>query len=223
MQQHSPQQFAEFLLNGDQQRATELLRQIAKHTPRYKLYNELLTPAMRYIGELWERNDITVAEEHLATAVCDFVLAQYHYSPGKSLAMNRHSINRKAMFSCLEGEQHALGLKMVSGLFEEEGWHSRFMGADLPLEYTVDTAKKWMPDVIGLSVSIAYNLPNLQTYVKALEDLNYGPTVLVGGRLAEKYDLKPYCSDKTVIIKDVEELHSWLSVYSTGEKQNARY
>lgn len=48
-----------------------------------------------------------------------------------------------------------------------------------------------MPDVIGLSVSIAYNLPNLQTYVKALEDLNYGPTVLVGGRLAEKYDSGP--------------------------------
>nr|WP_272885661.1 cobalamin B12-binding domain-containing protein [Fictibacillus marinisediminis] len=127
------------------------------------------------------------------------------------------------MFSCLEGEQHALGLKMVSSLFEEDGWHSRYMGADLPLEYTVHTAEKWLPDVIGLSVSIAYNLPNLKRYVEALESLNYGPTVVIGGRLAEKYDLRPYCSDKTVIIKDVAELQNWLEVYSAGEKQNVRY
>lgn len=223
MQNQLPNQFAEFLLAGDQQNAIQLLREVAEYTPRYRLYQDFLTPAMQHVGDLWERNEITVADEHLATAVFDFVLAQYHYTPDKQMTLESHAHNRRAMFSCLEGEQHALGLKMVSGLFEEDGWKSRYMGADLPLEYTVTTAEKWMPDVIGLSVSIVYNLPNLRSYVESLESLNYGPTVIIGGRLTEKYDLRPYCSDKTIIIKNVSELKTWLEVYSAGEKQNARY
>ncbi|EIT87418.1 B12 binding domain-containing protein [Fictibacillus macauensis ZFHKF-1] len=223
METQKPQQFASYLLAGDQQNAIRLLRAIATNQPRFRVYQELLTPAMRYIGDLWERNEITVAEEHVATAVCDFVLAQYHYRPDDQRVLPVHSHNYKAMFSCLEGEQHALGLKMVAGLFDEQGWDTRYMGADLPLEYTVGKAKMWQPDVIGLSVSLLYHLPNLRAYVEKLEGLDYGPTVLVGGRLASKYDLRPYCSNHTVIIEDMTKLENWLKLYKAGEKQNASH
>ncbi|WP_397351496.1 B12-binding domain-containing protein [Paenibacillus sp. Y412MC10] len=36
-----------------------------------------LAPAMRYVGSLWEQNLITVANEHLASCVCDILLTRY--------------------------------------------------------------------------------------------------------------------------------------------------
>jgi methanogenic corrinoid protein MtbC1 len=40
----------------------------------------------------------------------------------------------------VENEQHYIGLKMISLLFEEHGWESRMLGANLPSEYTVKMA-----------------------------------------------------------------------------------
>lgn len=38
---------------------------------------KLLTPSMAKIGLLWEEDEISVADEHLATTTCDFILSRY--------------------------------------------------------------------------------------------------------------------------------------------------
>lgn len=181
------------------------------------IYEQLLTPAMRYIGELWEDNTITVADEHLATSTCDILLSQYMLTRPEA-----KPLNRKALFFCIENEQHILGLKMVHALFSEQGWQSNYLGANLPLEYALHHANKWKPDVIGLSVSITSHLTKLSSYVKALEELSFHPTVLLGGRLTNKYDLRPYCSANTWIACSLPEIKDWLD-YQPPRNGDNRY
>jgi MerR family transcriptional regulator, light-induced transcriptional regulator len=39
------------------------------------------------------------------------------------------------------------------------------------------------------------------------------PDILIGGRLAEKYDLEPYTNNQGIIIKNLEQAEKWLEEY----------
>lgn len=207
-------EFAEHLLNGNEQGAYQLIKN--EDGGSLSIYMEIVTPAMQYVGELWQEDKVTVAEEHLATSVCDFVLSRYGFQ-FKKQSENR---NGKIMFLCLEKEQHMLGTKMAAALCEEKNWDVRMLGANLPLESALSIAADWQPDVIGLSAALPYRLPILGEYVKELEGLAYKPKVIVGGRLASTYDLYSYTSKDTVIFKQLTDLASWLDDYQEEVKVN---
>ncbi|WP_377891909.1 B12-binding domain-containing protein [Alkalihalobacillus sp. R86527] len=200
-------QLTDFLLEGNEDQAWELVESEAELFDSSHLAFEVLTSAMQFVGKLWEENEITVADEHLATTTCDFVLSRYAYAKKKS---KQPSNGKRALFLCIDQEQHYLGLKMISLLFEEYGWETRLLGANLPLEYAVDTAKKWQPSVVGISVALLYHADQLSNYVSELGDLSTPPEILVGGRLASNYDLSKYCSEKTVLVPGLKEIKLWL-------------
>ncbi|WP_245947311.1 cobalamin B12-binding domain-containing protein [Bacillus taeanensis] len=107
-----------------------------------------------------------------------------------------------------------LGLKMTALLFEEYGWDTRLLGANLPLEYAKDIAEQWQPDVIGLSVTIPYFTQRLPQYIETLSEMT--STVLVGGRLVSMYDFSAYCNEKTKLATDLCEISNWLNSYKVG-------
>ncbi|WP_254434125.1 B12-binding domain-containing protein [Halobacillus sp. Marseille-Q1614] len=67
---------AHYFLEGDEEGALEYIEGLFSKYPRLYLYEDIITPAMYHVGELWEKNEISVADEHLATAICDFVLSR---------------------------------------------------------------------------------------------------------------------------------------------------
>lgn len=200
-------QLTDLLLEGNEDKAWELIETESELFDSSYLAFEVLTHAMQLVGKLWEENEITVADEHLATTTCDYVLSRYAYAKKK---WKQPSNGKRALFLCIDQEQHYLGLKMISLLFEEYGWDTRLLGANLPLEYAVDTASKWQPSVVGISVAILYNADQLSRYVTELGDLSNQPEILVGGRLASMYDLSKYCSTDTVLVPDLKEIKLWL-------------
>ncbi|WP_245154028.1 cobalamin B12-binding domain-containing protein [Jeotgalibacillus proteolyticus] len=213
---YCPKELAGYFLEGNTVKAWKYINEQEKLT-LLDTYHAMITPAMQHIGYLWETNEISVADEHLATVTCDYVVSRLAHARLASPEKN----NRKAMFLCLEGEQHYIGLKMVNSLFEEMGWDTKYYGANLPVEYILKTAEAWQPAVVGLSVSIVYHLPKLKEYIEELSKLPNPPVVIVGGRLTEKYDLKPYCSENTIILKDLKEMREWLNYEQTKSKQDA--
>lgn len=211
-----PTQLAEYFLAGEHERAMDLIKEF-KSNSNAEVFQTLITPAMQHIGDLWEQNLITVADEHLATAVCDFVLSRL-YSWQSTEKDNKKN---KVMLLCLEGEQHYIGLKMVSTLFVEKGWNVKFFGSNLPIEYTIKTALQWQPDVVCLSVTIVYHLPKLKEYIEKLSSLPHRPVIVIGGRIAGKYDLSSYCTEETVILEDLSTVDYWINKWEAKEKLNA--
>jgi methanogenic corrinoid protein MtbC1 len=212
MAKSDAEKLARLFLEGNHAEALNFIKQQPDQN-RFSLFQNLFTPAMYLIGDLWENNEISVADEHLATGVCDFVLSRLYQFSGDVKS------NKKAMFFCLQGEQHYLGIKMINSIFEESGWQTKYFGASLPLEYALKTALQWKPEVIGLSVSIVYNLPLLKNYVRTLSALPHKPVLLIGGRLANKYDLTPYTNHHGIIIKNIDQVNKWLNEY-TEERIN---
>lgn len=175
------------------------------------IYQQYITGAMREIGDLWENDEISVADEHLATSTCEYVLAKFHSKiPKPSLV----GTSKKAMFFSVEKEQHSLGMKMAAHLFETEGWKVWFVGPNLPLSHAYQAAERFEPDVIGISLTIVHHLQQLKDYVTLLEELPHKPRIIVGSRLLSSYDLEKYASPTTQMISNFEALTYWLAEFN---------
>ncbi|KZZ84021.1 cobalamin B12-binding domain-containing protein [Bacillus sp. SJS] len=210
-----PEKLARFLLEGDHEASWETVQiHIREGATTLALFEDVLTKAMQHVGVLWENNEITVADEHLATSTCDYILSKYqHYMRENKPVMET---GKKAMFLCVQDEDHYIGLKMVHILFEENGWQTKFMGPNLPLEFALSAAEKWKPEVIGLSFSLNYRAGQLKEYISRLESIETNPIVLLGGRLLLTHDFTKFGSEKTRFIPTLTQLAEWFDLERSG-------
>jgi methanogenic corrinoid protein MtbC1 len=142
-----------------------------------RVYEQLLKPALYRVGELWERNEISVAAEHVTTGITEGVMNELypHLLGGERLA-------RSVVIAAVEGELHQVGAKMVADAFELHGWDATFVGASTPIPELVRIVREREPDVVGLSLSIYFHIPALEAELRALRDAGFRRPILVGGQ-----------------------------------------
>lgn len=145
------------------------------------LYLEVLQPAMREIGALWQRNQITVAVEHLATGITEAAMARMYQEIFAAVNDDGPTL----LAAAAETERHVVGLRMVCDLLELQGWQTVLLGACVPIDSLVSMARDLRPDVVALSATILPNVPQLRSAIAALRqaDLQPPPVIAVGGRL----------------------------------------
>jgi methanogenic corrinoid protein MtbC1 len=132
---------------------------------------------MYEVGELWERHEISVAVEHLATAITESLLSLVYPA-----VFSAPHTNRSAVIACVANEYHQIGGKMVADLFELNGWHGYFLGANMPLEDLMRMIDDKQPELIGLSLAVYSNLPSLLQVLDAVTATYPDLRVLVGGQ-----------------------------------------
>lgn len=145
------------------------------------LYLEVFAPALREIGRLWQENVITVADEHLATAITQAAMGRLY----DRLFAVAPPPGRLLVAACADVERHELGLRMLCDLLELEGWDTVFLGATVPMEDLVKLVRHRQPQVVALSAALAPHLPRLRATVAALRAAfpdGGGPLIAVGGR-----------------------------------------
>ncbi len=166
------------LLAGDRGRCSALVEdQILRHPSIRDLYEGLFRRALYEVGDLWESNRISVAVEHMATAITEGLMnALYHrIVSGKRAA-------RKVIVASVTDELHQVGGKMVADVFEMKGWDSYYLGADLPEPELVRLVRDIAPDAVGLSMSVYFHLGALKRMVGLLEQRFADLPVIVGGQ-----------------------------------------
>jgi len=138
----------------------------------------LIQPALYEIGRRWQVNEISVAQEHLATATAQSVMMQ-----ALAHAVVKEPNGRTAVLACVEGNEHSIGLQMVADALHLSGWRVQYLGANVP---TVDLLRHiglLRPDLVGLSVSFAHQMHVVREVIARLGEA-YGtsrPPVIVGG------------------------------------------
>lgn len=98
-------------------------------------------------------NTVSVAQEHLATATAQTLLVQL-FAAQEPVA----PCGRRFLLACVEGNHHALGLRMVADAFELGGWDVACLGANMPARYIAGMTEQVKPELVGLSVSLPQHL-----------------------------------------------------------------
>lgn len=165
-------------LAGNRREALRLLvdEGLLRGVPLQDLHLKVLQPAQYEIGRLWQENRISVAQEHLATAISQLAMAHlYRHLP-------RDPPNGKVvMLSCVEGELHEVGARMASDFLEMAGFDVRFLGANVPTAHLARMVREQVPDLLALSVTMTYHLPALRAAVEAVRPVVPSLPIAVGG------------------------------------------
>jgi len=142
-----------------------------------KIYTQIFQRALYQVGEYWEMNKISVATEHMATALTETLMIRLQ---PKIFSIER--IGKKAVVACIANEYHQVGAKMIADIFEMNGWDGYFIGANTPLKDLIHFIKEQKPDLIGLSLSIYFNMPELSKVLAELRENFTETPILVGGQ-----------------------------------------
>lgn len=167
------------VLASQRKTALELMMQavMAGH-PVIDLYTAVLQEALYEVGRLWETGYITVADEHLATAITQFVMANL-YQHLEVSATRRGTV----VVTGVEGEFHQVGANMVSDLLEADGWEVIFLGCNVPAAHVVETVRHHRPQILGISATLQGNVPAVVQLAGMVrwELGEKAPAILLGG------------------------------------------
>jgi MerR family transcriptional regulator, light-induced transcriptional regulator len=140
------------------------------------LYLDVVQPALYEVGLRWSRAEISVAQEHLATAATQSNLTWM----SERLQEGERDARGRVLIACAEDELHVLGVRMVADFLEAEGWEATFVGAMTPPEGLAELAGS--ADVVAISAALPERIPLVARAVSALREAPGTPFIVVGGQ-----------------------------------------
>jgi methanogenic corrinoid protein MtbC1 len=197
--------FEAALLAGDQRTAlATVYRCIEGGRSLIDIELHVIRTAMIRIGEKWQANAISVAQEHMATAIVESVM---------TMALLRQQPpppnGKRVLLACVAGNHHTVGLRMVADSFQLSGWEVQYLGANVPTAALLDQIEAWSPHLLGLGLSFGHHLQTVKDVI-AQSSARFGadrPAVIIGGlavnrfdRLAEIVGADESCTDALVAI-----------------------
>jgi methanogenic corrinoid protein MtbC1 len=159
------QAFLAMLLQGSSKAALDLV-QVTVHdvAKLQKFYLNVVSPVLHHVGVLWERNEVSVAQEHLATAIVGRLMgalylryAKLSWVPGKT-----------ALVASGPGELHEVGARMVADFLEGGGWEVAYVGGNLTQGEILSALKRCNPFLLVLSVTSVFCLEGAWQLISAI-------------------------------------------------------
>ncbi|HNN01816.1 MAG TPA: cobalamin-dependent protein, partial [Turneriella sp.] len=168
--------YLQHLINGDRSACEQIIRAcLGQNLPYAEIYSDLIQHSLYEVGELWANDKITVAQEHLASSITEFLLVIIH----QRLFQKRPS-PRKAIIACTQNEMHQIGANRL----EIRGWDSSFLGSNTSSDGVLATIDKIKPQLVGLSVTLTRNLPKVAEVAQQIRQQFPAVRLLIGGQAA---------------------------------------
>ena len=169
--------FVQAIVSGGRKAALTIAEEALGHGASVQdLYADVFQDALYEVGRLWETNAITVAQEHMATAVTQYVMAHVF---GR---IQPPRVTRGvAIMTGVPGELHHVGALMVSDMLEANGWQVQFLGSNLPIPAVVAAIAEAKPELLGISVTMLFNLHHATRLIAEARRADGQIKVMVGG------------------------------------------
>jgi diguanylate cyclase (GGDEF)-like protein len=142
------------------------------------LYERVVAPAMTRIGASWAVGEMTIADEHLASALNFKVMASVY---SVSLAQRPCDSRGRVLLAGVEGDRHGVGLRMAGDVLELAGFDVLFLGEDMAAEDLVAAVLAHPPDLIALAIPTAAVVPAATATLEELRRAAPHTPVVLGG------------------------------------------
>lgn len=171
-------QFLAAQLAGDRMTALRLvLDELERGCAAEDIHLYVVAASQREIGRLWQENRISIAEEHLATAISQLVLAHVFTRFERTARLGK-----RIVVACVEGELHDMAARIAGDLLDASGFDVDFLGANVPTKDLVERLVQHRPDALALSVTMTFHLSAVRKAIAQVR-AQLGPTfpIILGG------------------------------------------
>jgi len=170
--------YLQYLLEGNRRECSSIVKEyLADKHSFNELYEKVLKVALYEVGRLWEQNKITVAAEHMATAITEGILNELY----PEIIPKKYN-GKKVVLACVDKEEHQVGIKMVADVFELNEWESFYLGTGFPTSELIKFVAEVKPHVIAISLSVYFNFGNLKRMLADLNSIYPKLPIIVGGQ-----------------------------------------
>jgi len=189
------------LLASDRRAAREVIATaLRSDMPVHQIYMEILQPALREVGRLWQVGQVGTAQEHYCSAETCAIIARLAFdtawsapllherapvvNDGVVFSLHEKQTPKKFLAACVAGEFHDIGLRMTADLLERAGWNVHYLGANTPADAIAAEAALHGTAIVGLSATLSTHLNSVAQAIRAVRrHPACGQTpILVGGR-----------------------------------------
>jgi MerR family transcriptional regulator, light-induced transcriptional regulator len=164
----------------------------------------VILPLLSHVENRWVEQSITIAQEHMVTAVLRTNLEQLR----TSLLTSPNA--RKLLVTTPKGQMHELGALIISVIAGLEAWQVTYLGPNLPANEIAGAAVKSGASAVALSLVFPVDDPDIPAELILLrQKLGNAFPILIGGRAAPGY-LTTLRHLEFLACKDLNEFRSAL-------------
>jgi diguanylate cyclase (GGDEF)-like protein len=145
-----------------------------RRVSRERIVVDLLAAAQREVGHRWYCNELTPADEHLASGV---TAAALDMLMGETSPPSDGGLT---VVTCAEGDFHALAAQMFGELLREHGLGVMVLGASMPADVVAEYLVRSGADSLAVSCSVPIFLPGALRLIDAAH--RQGIPVIAGGQ-----------------------------------------
>lgn len=174
-------EFAKLCHHDDETACWNMVEKLVQqHHSVPEILLNLITPAARYLGELWVQDRLDFS--HVTLGLLRMQNMTHHYGFLNRRPYHQAGPKFRALVVAAPGSQHLLGLAMVSEFFVNDGWDVTVEVATNEQAVLHAVEKDWF-EVVGLSVGLLEQLDTLPALVAEVraKSLNPQTAVLLGG------------------------------------------
>ncbi|GAB3008125.1 cobalamin-dependent protein [Amycolatopsis acidiphila] len=142
--------------------------------PAESVLLDVIGVVQRKIGEEWAANRLSVAQEHVATAINDRAVATLVHT-----VRPPEPRRGRVTVACVAGEWHALPARLLAEVLRLRGFRVDYLGAQVPSPHLITHLHRTGPDAVALSSSIPTRLPTAHATITACQAA--GVPVIAGG------------------------------------------
>ena len=172
-------QYLDALIRCDKDPAQAIVMKLMEQgRPTQDIYIHIFQAILKETGSLWQQHKISVAQEHFITAATQVIMSQLY-----AFMFSTRVKGRKIFVTCVEGELHEIGARMVADFFEMAGWDSYYFGANTPHASLLSSIELHKPDVVAISATMIFNISSVEGLIGQIRqnESTKDVKILVGG------------------------------------------
>ncbi len=198
-QANSVNRLIELIVEYNEDAIRRELIQTSKKAGVTRVFVDLIVPALKKIGELWQVDSISVTHEHFfSNLLRDFLVVQAEkcerIKPAKG----------KVILFLKEGEYHELGLLFYNYYLKSKGYDCLYLGQSVPLEDLRGMIKSVNPDFVFTSLIAKMNQDEFTAFFDGLGEFIDYSKIYVGGYQLSVF--KSHAPKDVNIIRSVESI-----------------
>jgi methylmalonyl-CoA mutase cobalamin-binding domain/chain len=169
-----------------------------------RIFLELITPAARHLGVLWEQDLCDFSQVTCGLAMMHQMIYRLGYEA--PAGPRDEGDSERVMLACAPGSQHFLGLTIVADFFRQAGAEVVLEISSSESELLRAVANEWF-DVVGISVALEAQLTTLPELIQHVRASSGNPKVRVvlGGPIFLMQESTPQDLGADAIFTDARE------------------
>lgn len=169
--------YCDAVVVGDAAEARQIVDEaVARGVPPRSVYLSILVESQRVVGILWHQGKLSVALEHVASNITIAEMGRI-----RGVLKRRPSLGKRAVVSCVQGDNHLIGARVIADFLYFDGWDVDFLGIDTPTDELKDFVKERRCDLVGLSCSTSDLISVLRDAALSVKEVEPRVRVLAGG------------------------------------------